>query len=193
MTHIIHFEPVGRRGEASPDGTLLDAARELGVDLVSVCGGSGTCGQCRVQVVTGEVSEPTASESEHLSAADLTEGDRTVFIRRLIYHNAQRVLLHREHVVHDPLRPTVESEMEVTALRGLFSGRGGSDFKRGDLVIDVTKLRVEEAALLQAGVGSPAFRLEHIFYDFEDRPVSWGWFICSGERLRFTGAIGVRE
>jgi DNA-binding GntR family transcriptional regulator len=118
-------------------------------------------------------------------------GDRTVFIRRLIFRNKEPMLLHREHVIYDPSRPIVEAEMEVTALRGLFSGGGGSDLKRGDLTIEATLLTEEEAALLYSETGAPAFRLEHIFYDFDDQPVSWGWFICSGDRLRFTATIGI--
>ncbi|TET31230.1 MAG: GntR family transcriptional regulator [Anaerolineales bacterium] len=123
----------------------------------------------------------------------ITSGDRTVFIRRLIYHNEQPVLLHREHVIYDPSRPIIEAEMEVTALRGLFSGGSKSGLKRGELAIDVTVLTAEEAILLQTSVGAPAFRLEHIFCDYDDRPVSWGWFICAGEHLRFTASIGVYE
>jgi GntR family transcriptional regulator len=83
--------------------------------------------------------------------------------------------------------------MEVTALRGLFSGGGASTLKRGDLTIDATVLTEEEAALLHAAVGAAAFRLEHIFYDFGDRPVSWGYFICAGDRLHFTATIGISD
>ena len=120
-------------------------------------------------------------------------GERTVFIRRLIFQGEEPMLLHREHVIYDPTRPLIEAEMEVTALRGLFSGGGGSDLKRGDLTIDATVLTEEEAALLHSEVAAPAFRLEHIFYDFDDRPVSWGWFIGSGHRLRFTATIGIPD
>jgi DNA-binding GntR family transcriptional regulator len=119
-------------------------------------------------------------------------GQRTVFIRRLIYKAEQPILLHREHVIYDPTRPIVEAELEVTALRGLFSGGDGSALKRGDLTVDATILTAEEASLLASKTGAPAFRLEHIFYDFDDQPVSWGWFICPGDRLRFTASVGVQ-
>ena len=33
---------------------MLDAARRLGVDLDSVCGGRGICGRCQVSVAEGE-------------------------------------------------------------------------------------------------------------------------------------------
>ncbi|RLC86133.1 MAG: ferredoxin [Chloroflexi bacterium] len=71
MTVRIDFEPIGRRGECSPDQSLLDCARQLGVDLVNFCGGAGTCGRCKVQVIEGDVSEPTATERELFTTEEL--------------------------------------------------------------------------------------------------------------------------
>lgn len=145
-------------------------------------------GQSTVKLLEARITSATERTARKL---DINVGERTVFIRRLIFRGEEPMLLHREHVIYDPVRPIVEAEMEVTALRGLFSGGGGSDLKRGDLAIDATTLTNEEAALLHSEVGVPAFRLEHIFYDFDDQPISWGWFICSGDRLRFTATIGI--
>jgi GntR family transcriptional regulator len=145
-------------------------------------------GQSTVKFLEARINKATDRPARKLS---IEAGDRTVFIRRLIFQGDEPMLLHSEHVIYDPNRPIVESEMEVTELRGLFSGGGGSDLKRGDLTIEATMLTAEEAALLNLEVGVPAFRLEHIFYDFNDQPVSWGWFICSGDRLRFTATIGI--
>ncbi len=145
-------------------------------------------GQSTVKLLEARIAPATKRTAQKLS---IRVGDRTVFIRRLIFQGEEAVLLHREHVVYDPLRPIIEAEMEVTALRGLLSGGGESDLKHGELAIDVTKLTAEEATLLRSQAGTPAFRLEHIFYDFDDHPVSWGWFICTGDRLRFTATIGV--
>jgi GntR family transcriptional regulator len=147
-------------------------------------------GEGKATVKLSEVRISSAYErTAHKLAIEV--GDRIVYIRRLILQGEEPVLLHREHVVYDPTRPIIEAEMEVTALRGLFSGGGESDLKRGDLNIDATVLTEGEAALLHSEVGIPAFRLEHVFYDFDDRPVSWGWFICTGDHLRFTATIGV--
>jgi GntR family transcriptional regulator len=147
-------------------------------------------GQSRVELSEVRITSATERTARKLS---IEIGDRTVYIRRLIFQDEEPVLLHREYVIYDPTRPIVEAEMEVTALRGLFSGGGESDLKRGDLTIDATVLTEEEATLLHSEVGVPAFRLEHIFYDFDDRPVSWGWFICTGDRLRFTATIGIPD
>lgn len=144
--------------------------------------------QSTVKLLEARINLATKRTAEKLA---IDPGDRTVFIRRLIYQDQKPILLHREHVIYDPNRPIVEAEMEVTTLRGLFSGGGGSDLKRGELTIETTAITEEEATLLESQTGAPAFRLEHIFYDFDDQPVSWGWFICSGDRLRFTATIGI--
>lgn len=72
MTRQVVFSPSGRRG-AFPEGTtVLDAARTLGVDLDSVCGGRGICGRC--QVVIG--SRPgVEARADRLSAPGTTETD----------------------------------------------------------------------------------------------------------------------
>ena len=72
----VEFEPVGRRGEFSGDLSLLDCARQLNVDLVSICGGAGVCGHCRVQVISGEVSEQTEEEKSQLSERERAQNYR---------------------------------------------------------------------------------------------------------------------
>jgi uncharacterized 2Fe-2S/4Fe-4S cluster protein (DUF4445 family) len=77
MAHFhLDFQPVGRRGPCPSDQTLLDAARELGVALTSDCGGQGICGQCRVQVVEGQLSEVAWAEQDLLTAEELAAGYR---------------------------------------------------------------------------------------------------------------------
>jgi uncharacterized 2Fe-2S/4Fe-4S cluster protein (DUF4445 family) len=51
--HLVVFTPSGRRGRFGEGASLLDAARALGVDLDSVCGGRGICGRCQVVVSEG--------------------------------------------------------------------------------------------------------------------------------------------
>ena len=72
----IGFEPVGRRGEGSGEQSLLDCARQLNVDLVSICGGSGICGRCKVQVISGDVSERTEDEKSQLTERELAQNCR---------------------------------------------------------------------------------------------------------------------
>lgn len=76
VTVYIDFEPIGRRGKCPAGGSLLDCARQLGVDLVNLCGGEGSCGRCIVQVLEGEVSEPAPGEEERLGSEQLAQGYR---------------------------------------------------------------------------------------------------------------------
>ena len=71
------FAPSGRRGAVETGTTVLDAARQLGVDLDSVCGGRGICGRCQVvpQADAG-VSEWSVTESEYQGRRALNDGAR---------------------------------------------------------------------------------------------------------------------
>jgi DNA-binding GntR family transcriptional regulator len=75
----------------------------------------------------------------------------------------------------------------------LFDGTGGNGLKKGDLTVEATVLDEEEALILQSPVGTAAFCIEHIFYDFDDQPISWGWFICPSDRLRFKAMVGIHD
>ncbi|MEX2296317.1 MAG: ASKHA domain-containing protein [Dongiaceae bacterium] len=66
---LLVFMPSGRRGRFALGTPILQAARALGVDIDSVCGGRGICGRCQVEVSEGEFSKlGVVSKSEHLSA-----------------------------------------------------------------------------------------------------------------------------
>jgi uncharacterized 2Fe-2S/4Fe-4S cluster protein (DUF4445 family) len=53
----IVFQPSGVRGLVDKDTTVLNAARELGAGLESICGGKGTCGKCKVRIETGNFAK----------------------------------------------------------------------------------------------------------------------------------------
>jgi len=71
---LIVFTPSGRRGRFPHGTTVLQAARSLGVDLDSVCGGRGICGRCQVTLSEGEFAKHgVTSRAEHLSSWDASE------------------------------------------------------------------------------------------------------------------------
>ena len=51
---LVVFLPAGKRGRFPLGTPLLQAARELGVDIDSVCGGRGICGRCQITQAVGE-------------------------------------------------------------------------------------------------------------------------------------------
>jgi uncharacterized 2Fe-2S/4Fe-4S cluster protein (DUF4445 family) len=73
---LVVFTPSGRRGRFDEGTNLLDAARSLGVDLDSVCGGRGICGRCQIVVSEGSFAKHgITSTGDHLSP--FSEPERT--------------------------------------------------------------------------------------------------------------------
>jgi uncharacterized 2Fe-2S/4Fe-4S cluster protein (DUF4445 family) len=82
------FTPSGLNGEVEGGSTVLDAARQLGVDLDTVCGGRGICGRCQVVPGVGSFAKwgiesspnslgpPGPTEVDYHGARTLVEGRR---------------------------------------------------------------------------------------------------------------------
>ncbi|GIK99426.1 MAG: ferredoxin [Alphaproteobacteria bacterium] len=65
---LVVFMPSGRRGRFPIGTPILQAARSLGVDIDSVCGGRGICGRCQIEVPEGEYAKLGVTSSKaHLS------------------------------------------------------------------------------------------------------------------------------
>ena len=56
--------PSGKRGRFPRSTPILNAARSLGVDIDSVCGGRAICGRCQVEVAAGEFAKHGISSSD---------------------------------------------------------------------------------------------------------------------------------
>ncbi len=54
---LVIFTPSGKRGRVARGTPVLTAARQLGVDLDSVCGGRGICSKCQVTPAFGEFAK----------------------------------------------------------------------------------------------------------------------------------------
>ena len=76
MVHSVDFQPVGRRGQCREHESVLNCARRLGVGISTICGGVGTCGTCKVRILSGTASEPAAGEKEAFSTQELSDGWR---------------------------------------------------------------------------------------------------------------------
>ena len=141
-----------------------------------------------VKLIEARFSTANARTARKMQVA---VGERVIYIRRLLQVHGEPALYHRGFLIYDPSRPIVESELEVTVLKGLFAGVASPLIKRGELAMESTLMTEEEARVLKREMPAPALLLEHIFYDFDDRPVSWGWFICHGNRLRLHTKVGL--
>ena len=84
----IVFTPSGRQGQVAAGTTVLQAARSLGVDIDSVCGGRAMCGRCQIIVGEGDfakhgiksssvsVSERSKVEDRYAEKRGLDQGRR---------------------------------------------------------------------------------------------------------------------
>lgn len=60
--HVV-FQPSGQRGHFPIGTPVLEAARQLGVQIESVCGGRGICGKCQIEVAEGHFAKLKISSS----------------------------------------------------------------------------------------------------------------------------------
>jgi uncharacterized 2Fe-2S/4Fe-4S cluster protein (DUF4445 family) len=71
---LIVFTPSGKRGRFEIGTPVLQAARSLGVDIDSVCGGRAICGRCQVTLSEGEFAKHgIVSRPDHLSPVNRVE------------------------------------------------------------------------------------------------------------------------
>ncbi|TIV78183.1 MAG: DUF4445 domain-containing protein, partial [Mesorhizobium sp.] len=65
---LVLFMPSGKRGRFPVGTPVLDAARQLGVYVESVCGGRATCGRCQIEVQEGNFAKhKIISSNDHIS------------------------------------------------------------------------------------------------------------------------------
>jgi DNA-binding GntR family transcriptional regulator len=141
-----------------------------------------------VRILEARIVSPTARVCAKLAAHP---HDRVIAIKRLLCDGEEPIFYHSEYLVFDPARPLVEAELGVLALRDLFSGAGGSGLKYGRLTLHASALTEGEATHLGEQAGTLAWVVEHLFYDFDDRPEGWGRFVGRADRLTFSTTVGI--
>jgi uncharacterized 2Fe-2S/4Fe-4S cluster protein (DUF4445 family) len=79
--HLVILQPSGRRGQVDEGLSLREAARQLGVEIESICAENATCGKCKVLVEEGTFERyGITSNRAHLSPPG--EGEIAYFKRR---------------------------------------------------------------------------------------------------------------
>jgi uncharacterized 2Fe-2S/4Fe-4S cluster protein (DUF4445 family) len=86
----VTFQPQGRAVAVLSGTKVLEAAALVGLAIDTPCGGQGTCGKCRVQVLAGDWL-PTAQDALLFSPAELADGWRLACQTELRHDSAIRV------------------------------------------------------------------------------------------------------
>ncbi len=141
-----------------------------------------------VRILKATIEKKPGMEKQVL---ELTPDQPVVVVERLILHRSEPFTVHISYTSFDPKSPTVESMLDTVVLTELFFQEGYSNFKRGVLHLLPTRLSEREAGLLEMAPGTAAFKLEHLFYDFDNTPAAFGWYIVSHEKLPIVSRIGI--
>lgn len=72
---LVRFEPSGKEVVANDGEKVIDLVKRLHLPLESVCGGRGTCGRCRVQVISGDALI-TDEDRRRIKSDELSSGVR---------------------------------------------------------------------------------------------------------------------
>lgn len=99
----VTFLPEGKEVEVKEGTTLFEAAEKAGVYVNSVCGGEGTCGECRLQVMQGK-----AKTDKHSIGFFTTEEIKNGYVL------ACQTRVEDDLVVVVPARSRVEMEKIIT-------------------------------------------------------------------------------
>jgi len=109
----IVFTPSGIRGQFPVGTSIMDAARQLGVDLSSICGGRGLCGRCICEPVPGHQQKYAInSRPEHLTT--ISEGELSFRARRGLEEGLR--LACRTHLLGDMVIAVPEESQEYCSI-----------------------------------------------------------------------------
>jgi uncharacterized 2Fe-2S/4Fe-4S cluster protein (DUF4445 family) len=94
--HRVVFTPSGLEGKVADGTSVLEAARQLGADLDTVCGGRGICGRCQVtpsvgrfakwgiDATAGALTPPASIETDYHATRPLDPGNRLGCAARIV-------------------------------------------------------------------------------------------------------------
>jgi GntR family transcriptional regulator len=142
----------------------------------------------RVKVLRARVAKAEPGLADKLSVPPLT---KLINIVRLLIQGGRPTLLQKGYLIYDPTLPILEAELDVISLAGLFTGAPNDTIKKGSLEALPVNLGEEEARLLEMPAGSPAFAIEYLFWDFDDRPVGNGFFLVPQPSMTLKARIGL--
>ena len=89
MSHVIEFQPSGKKIEVDDKTTVIRAARKAGLHINASCGGTGVCGKCHILLESGAVS---GGISEKFSQEEIAGGTRQACTAQITEDVVVRIL-----------------------------------------------------------------------------------------------------
>ncbi len=123
---LVVFTPSGKRGRFPLGTSVLGAARQLGVDIDSVCGGRGICGRCKCLIAEGEFAKfGIRSGAGHLN--EITEPEQR-FARRETLQPGFRLTCHATLLADVVIDVPASSQVHHQVVR--------KDYESRDITVD---------------------------------------------------------
>lgn len=141
-----------------------------------------------VRIVNASVKKTPGHEKEVLG---LPPEKPVILVERIISYKDEPFTLHVSFTKFDPKSPSVESMLDTVVLTELIFQEGYSNFKSGMLKLFPALVDEKQAEMLNLTPGESVFRLEHLFYNFDNSPAAYGWFIVSPEKMPLISKIGI--
>ena len=142
----------------------------------------------RARIIKATVEDAREDLKEVLQ---LKNENSVILVERLIFHETTPLIFHTGYARADPESPFLETMLDTDVLTGLFLEESIPGFKKAELRLLPACLDQREAGFLQLVEGQNVFRLEHVYYDFTDLPLAFGWFLIAPEKMPLICKIGV--
>ena len=176
----VTFQPSGRSVFVLYGTKMLEAAGRAGLTIQTPCGGGGTCGKCRVRVVSG-ACDATPTEQQGLSADELAAGWRLACQTRVcsqtvvdvpdssLFASQQRILTDSA-AARGELRPAVRKryvELSEPSLADCDSDLERLQGAVGPFKADLSLIRRVGRLLRRNGFKGTAVLTDNTLIDFE--------------------------
>lgn len=137
-------------------------------------------------VSISKVSKPPADVASTLG---IESGAVLVCIRRLRMVGDDPIMLETSYASLEVFPGLDELDFNVVSLYEAFAEKYGVTPVTAEEYYQPTVLYAEEAELLQAQKGLPAFLIERVTYDADGRPIEYGKAVARGDRLRLKAEL----
>ena len=133
----------------------------------------------------------TIADSVQAQKLETMQGISLVTLNRLIHKNGQPMAVYRTHLIYNPKVPSVEAELNMSTMNDLLEGGERATFKKGLMTFAAAILDEKDANTLKLQAGELIYALEVVFYDFDDRPVSYGRFTIPCHLITLSNKVGL--
>ncbi len=108
----ITIQPYGKRIIVDSEINILEALREAGIVIRSVCGGKGECGKCKVIIKSGEIDFKYNPEDKLLTPEELSRGYVLACLTKCLsdceVYIPPETIIERPKIQADVVLPSVE-------------------------------------------------------------------------------------